>query len=294
MLDSLSTPPPPVPLQQSVAFERALRACGEVPLRLETGALVLRRRFGPMRLHMLVRPSGTDMSVHLGAMRAAGVRGPVFLAPDSPFHLAGLPILPLVSPASLATLDLTPPLAVLRAGLHQKWRNRLKQAEARGLRVTRQNLPDTPDHWLLRAEASQQLARGYRYWPAALTSAFARENRGAAKLFVAQEGGAPVSGLLLLRHGAAATYHIAHTTEAGRRLSAQTLLMWEAIRWLKRKEVRHFELGLVDTEDGAGLARFKLGTGAALRPLGGTWIWWPPLAPLARPLQALDRRLMHG
>lgn len=292
MFDCPSESQPTQSLQQSAAFERALRACGAAPLRLDNGALVIRRRFGPLPLSMLARVPGPAVPLHLVALRQAGLRGPVLLSPDTAFEPAGLPVVPLMSPGSLATLDLSPPLETLRAGLHQKWRNRLKQAEAQGLRVTRQNLPAADNHWLLQAEAAQQQTRGYRHWPAALTCAFARENRGAAKLFTAVQGTTVVAGLLVLKHGASATYHIGHTTDTGRRLSAQTLLLWEAICWLKGKGIRQFELGLVDTEEGAGLARFKLGTGAQVRMLGGTWLCWAPLTPLVRPLQALDRRLM--
>lgn len=38
-----------------------------------------------------------------------------------------------------------------------------------------------------------------------------------------------------------------------------------------------FDLGLVETDNAASLARFKLRTGALLRKLGGTWIAIPGL-----------------
>jgi lipid II:glycine glycyltransferase (peptidoglycan interpeptide bridge formation enzyme) len=101
-----------------------------------------------------------------------------------------------------------------------------------------------------------------------------------------------VAALLVLRHGAAATYHIAHTEAAGRKTSAQCLLIWSAMRWLQAKGVTRFELGQIDTERGASLARFKLGTGARVERLGGTWLWWPPVTRLGAPLERLDRRLM--
>jgi hypothetical protein len=62
--------------------------------------------------------------------------------------------------------------------------------------------------------------------------------------------------------------------------------------WLASKGVATLELGQVDTEKAAGLARFKLGAGATLRPLGGSWLWWPPLGKLLSPLKYFDRKLM--
>jgi lipid II:glycine glycyltransferase (peptidoglycan interpeptide bridge formation enzyme) len=241
---------------------------------------------------MLARTAATKD--RLKKMKQAGVQGPVIISPDAPLQSTCLPLVPLISPGHLATLELTSDVETLHAGLHQKWRNRLRHSQKQGLRVTRQNMPDQPDHWLLLAEAAQQLARRYRSWPPALTCAFARENPGDAKLFTAHLGRTAIAGLLVLRHGQSATYHIGHTRAAGRMTSAQCLLMWEAICWLKRKGVVQFELGLLDTEEGAGLARFKLGTGARVRPLGGTWLWWPPLTRLALPLGRFDHRLMAG
>ena len=85
-----------------------------------------------------------------------------------------------------------------------------------------------------------------------------------------------------------------HTTAAGRAVSAHTLLLWQAADWLASKGHDRLDLGLINTEDAPGLARFKLGAGACARPLGGTWIWWPPLGRTLRPLAALDRRLMRA
>ncbi|MCP4821132.1 MAG: GNAT family N-acetyltransferase, partial [Shimia sp.] len=116
---------------------------------------------------------------------------------------------------------------------------------------------------------------------------YARANKGDAKLFIAFDGAAPVAAMLILRHGQSATYHVSHTTDDGRKKCAHNLLMWEAMQWLAAKGVTTLDLGQVDTEKSAGLARFKLGTGARPRPLGGTWLWWPPLGKTLKPLKYL-------
>jgi hypothetical protein len=279
-----------LPLQQCPGFTRALAATGTAHRILPDATVMLQRRWGPMKVHMLSRVM-VSMEL-LDRLRAESLRGPVILSPET-LPPPGLPILPLVSPAHLTTLHLDREDADLRAGLHQKWRNRLNAAKNQGLRVTRQNMPARVDHWLIQRDAAQQRERGYQSWPPALTAAFAQESPGDAKLFAAFSGKVPVAGLLVLRHGARATLHIGHSRPLGRLSSAQNLLMWDAICWLKRKGVRRFELGLIDTEEGAGRARFKLGTGASVRRLGGTWLWWPPLTTLARPLARLDRGLMQ-
>jgi lipid II:glycine glycyltransferase (peptidoglycan interpeptide bridge formation enzyme) len=200
---------------------------------------------------------------------------------------------PLVSPSVLAIVDLQPDEDQLRARLHQKWRNRLRHAERQNLRVKRQNMPMDPTHWLLDADENQQRQRRYRGWPRALPLAFVRENPGAAKLFTAFWGREPVAAMLILRHGSTATYHIGHSRASGRIVSAHNVLMWSAMLWAKSKGLERFELGTLNTEDAPGLARFKLGTGAQPQTLGSTWLFWRPLRPFARPLFALDRRLMQ-
>ncbi|MBW4708060.1 GNAT family N-acetyltransferase [Roseobacter sp. YSTF-M11] len=282
----------PQPLQQSEAFERALQAIGTPTQRLPDGMLVVRRSFGPTTVSMITRPQATSARALCTSARALGTRGPVIIAPDTILPLHTIGALPLISPTSIATLDLRHDLGRLRAGLHQKWRNRLKHAERQNLRLTRQNMPDDPQHWLFQAEARQQRQRRYRHWPGALTLAYARENRGQAKLFSAYWGREPIAAMLILRHGATATYHIGHTRPAGRIASAHTLLLWAVIRWAQTKGVAHLELGSIDTEDGKGLARFKLGTGAGVRRLGGTWVRWAPLTQLISPLARMDRKLM--
>ncbi|CUI02114.1 GNAT family N-acetyltransferase [Leisingera aquaemixtae] len=283
-------------LQQSPEFARALMACGQAPLVLD-GTLVLQRRLpGGLRLAMVNRADLGNPAPLMAALRGQGLgRTPLILSPEAPApHLARLGAVPLATPAHAALWDLTGDPDQRRAALHQKWRNRLKHGEAQTLRLTRQNLPHDVRHWLFQADAQQQTMRGYRSWPIGLTLAYARENKGQAKLFQAFEGKDPAAAILILTHGSTATYHIAHTTRRGKQLSAHTLLLWEAASWLASKGICRLDLGLINTEDAPGLARFKLGTGARLHRLGGTWGLWPPLGRLLRPLARLDRRLMAG
>ena len=282
----------PVPLPQSEAFARALDSLSIPCARLDDGTIVLRRRLGRVPFRMITRPlAGTPQAVLDLAQQAPG-KGPIILSPAKPMPLNHIGALPLVSPTTIARLDLTQSTDGLMSGLHQKWRNRLRHGQSQNLRITRQNMPDDPGHWLLQADRHQQRQRRYRSWPIALTLAYARANPGRAKLFTAFWGREPVAALLILRHGEDATYQIAHTRPSGRLASAQTLLMWSAILWARSKGVQTLELGLIDTEEAAGLARFKLGTGAEPVRLGGTWVWWPPRTSMLRPVARFDQNLM--
>ncbi|ASM72111.1 MULTISPECIES: GNAT family N-acetyltransferase [Roseobacteraceae] len=285
------TPPiAPAPLIQSAAFEAALRACGEAPVRLDCGTLMLRRKLWGVPVAMLPRAPMTDPARTLAHARDL-TRGPVLVSPLTPLALSVHGALPMVSPASQALISLQTDTGAMRAALHGKWRNRLKHGEKAGLRVQCHPLPRRSDHWLLHADAAQQRERGYRSVPVPLTLGYAATTPRAAILFEAFQGPDPVAALLILRHGATATYHIGHTTHAGRAVSAHTLLMWTAMCWCADHGHHWLDLGLIQTGTAAGLARFKLGTGAHVRSLGGTWLHWPPLRAL-RGLAWLDRKTM--
>ncbi len=281
-----------LPLMQSAEFECALRRMGRDPLRLDCGTLVLRRRVCGLPVAMMPRVADARIEAALSHLHTAGHRGPVILSPAMPGTAPmTLGALPLMSGATQAHLALDAP-EVMRAALKGKWRNRLVRAEAAGLTLNRYPLPTRRPHWLVQAATRQARARRYRLWPTPLTCAYASTHRRASLVFEASQNGTPVAAMLFLRHGSTATYHMGHTTAAGRALGAHTLLMWQAMHHLYRKGHRWIDLGLIDTEDAAGLARFKLGTGAQAVRTGGTWGRWPPLCHVLRPLARLDQRLM--
>ncbi|MGR3614709.1 MAG: GNAT family N-acetyltransferase, partial [Paracoccaceae bacterium] len=214
-------------------------------------------------------------------------------SPDHPApELAHHGAIPLFSPTTFAILDLRLPKDRLRSRLHQKWRNRLCHAESQDVNVSIQTMPCAHDHWLYKKEREQRQFKGYRAWPIALTRTYAQVNPGSALLFTAQVSNHPVAAMLVLLHGTTATYQIGVNTPMGRQMSAHNLLMWRVIHYLKERGFSHLDLGIIDTEYSAGLARFKLGTGAHCHETGGIWGGWPPLGRSLRPLAGLDRALM--
>ncbi len=173
------------------------------------------------------------------------------------------------TPAHVAELDLTPAPAVRRARLSRSWRNSLIQAERSGLTLSHRRLSG-PDDPLLAAEAAQRRTRGYRALPTDFAAAFP-----AAEVVEARQGGTPIAAMLFLCHGRAATYHIGHTTPAGRATNAHRLILWHMAQHLAGEGFTRLDLGAIDTVTSPDLARFKLGTGAVARPLGGSFLAIP-------------------
>lgn len=177
---------------------------------------------------------------------------------------------------STVWLDLVPDLATLRARLHGKWRNMLNRAEAE--RIETRAVRDGPLlDWLLAAADAHRAAIGYRApGPAYYRSlAAADRERDAQFALIGVERGEPVAGILVRRHGKAASYLLAYTSERGRSLRAHHLLLWRAIARLRDQGVRRFDLGGVDTVNAPGLARFKLGLGGTPATLAGTYLGTP-------------------
>ncbi|ANT61335.1 hypothetical protein AYJ57_13700 [Salipiger sp. CCB-MM3] len=220
---------------------------------------------------------------------AARPRGPLLLNADGtpPEVLRRAGFWPLLTPASLALLPLGPETE-MRAALAQKWRNRLNRAQRSGLRLRRLALRG--DHWLLPTEAAQARARRYRNLPPGFLAAYAAANPGDALIWEARLEGAPVAAIAVLRHGLMASWTSGVTRPEGRRSGAMNLLLWEAARWLAAQGHLWLDMGILNQQDAPGLTHFKLGTGARVHRLGGTWMHSRALAPLARRLPSASAR----
>lgn len=201
----------------------------------------------------------------------------VFITPDAAESegaaLRGARLHQVMSPFSTATLDLTNPEDALLAAMRGKWRNRLRRAEDAAIKVT--VTPAKPGGYdgLLADEAAQQRTRRYRTMPPAMVTAW--QAQGSAKdgvmVATATRSGERLGSMLFLVHGAGALYHFGHASAAGRAANAHNLLLWRAVRALRKKGVETLDLGGLDTVENPGIARFKLGSGAQVRTLCGTW-----------------------
>lgn len=277
-------------LQQGWAYGEALAASGVAVHRLVAydddggvavgcAQLAMRRLLGVVPAAFLLRgPVWSTAIVEPGwepaliaAVRARAGGGFLIWAPET--LAASRRRRPVVTGYSTSWLDLDRPTAVLRRSLHGKWRHQLGQAERRSLEVQsagrEEDLP-----WLLAANEAQRRKVGYRGpGPVFLARlAHAAAASGDHLLLIAREGGEPVAGILLIRHGAAATYEVGHVTARGRQLGAKHLLLWHALGLLAERGVRRLDLGGIDTERAPGLARFKLGLGGEVRTLPGTFL----------------------
>ncbi len=176
---------------------------------------------------------------------------------------------------STVTLDLTQDTDLLRAGFDVRWRNRLSTGERSGLDIQRVGTNPNQFRWLVEADMAQRAGKGLSGLPAPFFERYAltRTPPGKALLTLRADAGRDrVAAMMFLVHGNAATYEIGWTTDKGRDLHAHNLILWNAMQMLKSQGIRLLDLGGVNTQRSAGLARFKLGTGGRVLTLAGTYL----------------------
>ncbi|WP_158585572.1 GNAT family N-acetyltransferase [Pseudooceanicola sediminis] len=263
-----------VRLQQHPFYATTLAALGaQVGVLEDDGTtLVVERRIGPLWLSWLPAPRRLPDFTKLHRITLLSARD---MSMDA--ALRGTGAIPVMTPQTHAVLDLARPDDLRRSGMHQKWRNRLSSGERKSLTVTHSRFGAAPGHWLLPLDRAQRQQRGYRALPHSFALSWPD-----SRLFVARSRGTPIAALLLLLHHPGATYHIGWSGWEGRAASAQNLLIWQASCWLNARGFTQLDLGVVDTVRSAGLARFKLGTGARCEQSGHTWLYSRATAPLGR------------
>lgn len=250
------------PFQQSAIYAEAAAASGAGVRWLELGTgRALAVEWGRLRLVSRVVLRGSAAEQRRALRRLARWGGVTVATPEA--AVAGLGLIPLVTPMHLAVWRLTPDL---RAGMAGKWRNRLVAAEA-SVQVRRGDA-GTLDR-LIAAEGRQRRARGYRALPEGFSRAL---DPGALRLLEWGQGGA---AMCFVRHGQTASYHLGWASDAARAAGVHGVMLTRAAEMLRDEGVRWLDLGPVDTEAAPGLARFKLGTGAELRRLGATMLVLP-------------------
>lgn len=247
-----------LPLQQSAPYAAAVAGCGARVRWLEGSILAVERG----RLRLISRSVGLDRA---GLRRLARWPGITVATPEA--QVAGIGLIPLVTPMHHAVWALGPEL---RAGMARNWRGHLHQAERAGLRVTRGDARTLAA--LIAAEAVQRARRRYRALPEGFSRALPQD---ALRIWEWRQAGVMQAAMCFVVHGTSASYHLSWGSDAARGVEVHRLLLLRAAEALWAEGVRWLDLGSLDSERAPGLARFKLGTGAELRPLGATCLVLP-------------------
>ncbi len=177
-------------------------------------------------------------------------------------------------------IDLTRDEAALRADMESSWRNKLSKAERSDLQVQKAGVKPAQYRWLLEAEQKQRQKRGYRAMPLEMTERWQDAKAEGANgdkaaglaVFRADLKRDAAAGMLFLIHGKRATYHVGWTSDDGRANAAHNLILWTAMKDLRARGVQVLDLGGVNTQSGAGIARFKLEAGGKVLLRAGGFV----------------------
>lgn len=157
--------------------------------------------------------------------------------------------------------DIRPDEEVLRAQLKQKWRNMLNKAEKSDLKIE-WDKKGTFFRWLLTNYQSDKVHKGYDGPSLRIMQSLGRVFGQNGQMLIGRAllDDKAVAGILILCHGAAATYQIGWSSQQGRDTAAHNLLLWESVSHLKKNGVHDFDLGGINDESAKGVKRFKEGT----------------------------------
>lgn len=166
----------------------------------------------------------------------------------------------------------------LLMGLDGKWRNCLRKGERLGVTVTRQIGGGPEEEHLIRRYGALQRSKGFEGISETLIRRLAVQ-RGTTwnfDLFIARAADAPSSdepvGLLVtVRHGDTTTYLISSTNEQGRRMQANSVMLWQSILHAKSAGCTWFDIGGLGAVTPKGIAEFKKGLNAIPYALAGEW-----------------------
>lgn len=177
---------------------------------------------------------------------------------------------------STILIDLTQSQDQLWQNLYGKNRTDIRKAEKAGLEMAFGDHNHRHTDWLLKQEQAQQKQNKYQGLPVGLVAGYgacSMPDQGVYTAFALGESDdKPMAGVLFLRHGRSATYHIGWNGRRGRKCRALNLLLWTMIIKLKEAGVETLDLGGVNTEEGADIARYKLSFGGTVHVMGGTFM----------------------
>lgn len=158
-------------------------------------------------------------------------------------------------------LDLRPDIETLRANLKKNWRASLQKAEKQDLSI----IWDEKGKylaWLLSSYMKDRATKGYDGASLQLLKALTQNCSFLIGRVEANQK--PIAGILIFKHGPAATYQLGFSTSAGRDKTAHHIVLWQAIERLKIEGIKDFDLGGINDETAKGVKRFKEGLGGSI------------------------------
>lgn len=173
---------------------------------------------------------------------------------------------------STIIVDLFRNIEELRADLRGNWRNQLMKAEKDEIKCE-WHLQGEYLGWLLSKYIKDKRKKAYKgpseSFMRSLSKNFAE--KGNLIIGFARFKGQILAANLVLCHGNTATYQLGWVDLDGRKKCANNLLLWETMIFLKNRNIKHFDLGGVNSLDAKNIRWYKAGMGGHEYELVGTY-----------------------
>lgn len=170
-------------------------------------------------------------------------------------------------------LDMAPDRETLWQNMKSPWRNAVRKGEKSAL-MSAWSGDEKEILAMLRVYQSDKAKKGYDGPSARFLSTLAKAFVTDESVLVgtATKDGRAVAAALIFCHGGAATWQAGWSTEEGKRVAAQNFLLWQAVKVLKEKGIKFFDLGGANDQSAQGVKTFKEGMGGDTVTLAGHYI----------------------
>ena len=172
--------------------------------------------------------------------------------------------------------DLSQSLDDLRKGLHQRWRNYLKNAEKSNYVIIEGANVVLYDQFLV---LYREMMARKQFDTTVDVEEFRRLQEALPdhlkmRIFVCQQEGHVLNALVISAAGDGAIYLLAATGDQGLKGRGAYLLQWRAIQWLKERGCRWYDVGGINPDRNPGVYQFKTGLGGQeVQQAGGPIEW---------------------
>lgn len=179
---------------------------------------------------------------------------------------------------SSGLLDISLERQDLLSNLKKKWRYSLKQAQKLELRTDILKGDSNEVKILIESYKKLQKRNNFLGISDALIKELAKQcgNGWQFTLLISYkakdlEAKEPLGTVVYVRHGNTSTYFIGLTSQEGRNLNVNYVLLWQAILDAKDNGCSWFDIGGMDITTPKGIAHFKSGLNSNLYELSGEW-----------------------
>ena len=190
------------------------------------------------------------------------------------------------SPWASGRIDLSNDEANLLMQLKGKWRTALRKGQKSGLQVISSDLDREKLEELVKDYAALQNSRDFFGLTDAFILALGHQKKSTTwkfNLYFAMLQDSPesrlrVGSLVTIQAGDSCIYLIGTTNEIGRKVQANSVLLWESLVAAKQRGCRWFDIGGLSEETPKGIAEFKKGLNAIPYGLVGEWLFMPKVS----------------